>query len=72
MPTTTDDLENILPIEVFIDNTPETDLDYPSKILCDSPFTWDKGLRFDKKLGIVNKETMEKVKEAWKVTFDWE
>jgi hypothetical protein len=39
VPTTTDDLENILPVEVFINNTKETGLAYPSKILCDSPFT---------------------------------
>jgi mRNA-degrading endonuclease toxin of MazEF toxin-antitoxin module len=39
LPTTTEDLENILPVEVYIENTPETGLDYPSKILCDSPFT---------------------------------
>ena len=32
VPTTTDDLENILPVEVFIDNTPKTGLDYPSKV----------------------------------------
>ena len=39
LPTTTNDLENILPVEVFIKNTPESGLDEPSKILCDSPFT---------------------------------
>jgi len=39
LPLTTDDLENILLVEVFIKSTPETGLDYPSKIVCDSPFT---------------------------------
>ncbi|CAI2188333.1 4287_t:CDS:2 [Funneliformis geosporum] len=39
LPLTTDNLENILPAEVFIKNTKETGLDEPSKILCDSPFT---------------------------------
>jgi len=39
LPMTTDDLENILPVEVFINNTLKNGLDYPSKILCDSPFT---------------------------------
>jgi mRNA-degrading endonuclease toxin of MazEF toxin-antitoxin module len=39
LPMTTSDLENILPVEVLIKNSPETGLDYPSKILCDSPFT---------------------------------
>lgn len=71
VPTTTDDLENILPVEVYIENTPENGLDYPSKILCDSPFTWDKGLRFDKKIGTANKEIMEKVKAAWEIAFNW-
>lgn len=61
---TTDDLENILPVEVFINNIPETGLDYPSKVLCDSPFTWDKGLRFAKKIGTASPEIMEKVKKA--------
>ncbi|MCE8162979.1 MAG: type II toxin-antitoxin system PemK/MazF family toxin [Candidatus Moeniiplasma glomeromycotorum] len=72
LPTTTDDLENILLVEVYIENTPETGLDKPSKILCDSPFTWDKGIRFDKKLGEINQEIMEKVKKAWKIAFDSE
>lgn len=67
LPTTTDGLENISPIEIFIKNTPETGLDYPSKILCDSPFTWNKGLRFEKKLGVASKETMNKVKKAWQL-----
>jgi mRNA-degrading endonuclease toxin of MazEF toxin-antitoxin module len=39
LPMTTEDLENILPVEVLLKNTLETGLDYPSKILCDSPFT---------------------------------
>ena len=69
LPMTTDDLENILPVEVYLENTSETGLDKPSKILCDSPFTWNKGLRFDKRLGIVNKEIMEKVNKAWKLSF---
>jgi len=72
VPTTTDDLENILPVEVFIDNIPETGLDYPSKILCDSPFTWNKGMRFEEKLGVANKEIMKQVKRAWSIAFIWE
>lgn len=72
LPLTTDDPKNVLPVEVFIDSTPETGLDCPSKILCDSPFTWDKGLRFDKKLGTVNKKIMQQVKKAWQIAFDWD
>ena len=72
LPTITDNLESILPVEVYIDNTSESGLDCPSKILCDSPFTWDKGLRFKRKLGTVNKKIMEQVKKAWKIAFAWE
>ena len=67
LPTTTDGLENISPVEVFIKNSSKTGLNYPSKILCDSPFTWDKRLRFDKKLGVASKETMKKVKKTWQL-----
>ena len=71
LPITTDDLDNILPVEVFVNNVPEAGLDYPSKILCDSPFTWDKRLRFKKKLGAASKETMAEVKKAWEIAFAW-
>jgi hypothetical protein len=40
--------------------------------LCDSPFTWDKGIRFEKKLGIVSPEIMAKVKIVWQIAFNWE
>ena len=70
LPLTTDDLDDILIVEVFIQNTPETGLDKPSKILCDSPFTWEKGLRFKKKLGVVSPEMMERVKKTFKVAFN--
>ena len=72
LPLTTDDLENILPVQIFIKSTPETGLDEPSKILCDSPFAWDKGIRFEKRLGKVSKGIMEEVKIAWKIAFDSE
>jgi len=72
LPMATEDLGNILPVEVLVKNTSETGLDYPSKILCDSPFTWNKGLRFEKKLGTVSKEVMKKCEKAWKIAFDWE
>jgi len=72
LPLTTVELDNILPVEVFIKNTKENGLDEPSKILCDSPFTWDKGIRFKERLGVVSKEIMQKVKIAWSIAFDWE
>jgi mRNA-degrading endonuclease toxin of MazEF toxin-antitoxin module len=62
--TTTDDLENIQLFEVFIENTPENGLVEPSKIILNHPFTLFKKLRLEKKLGIVNREIMEKVKSA--------
>ncbi|WNE39990.1 MAG: hypothetical protein GBAus27B_000057 [Mycoplasmataceae bacterium] len=49
LPLSTDDLEHISLTEVFISNTPENGLDYPSKIQCESPFTWNKGIRFENK-----------------------
>ncbi|RIA79113.1 hypothetical protein C1645_841490 [Glomus cerebriforme] len=64
LPLTTDDLKKFLPVEVYIENTPTTGLDKPSKILCDSPFTWNKGIRFKKRLGVVSKEIIEKVKRT--------
>nr|CAG8593607.1 12470_t:CDS:2 [Entrophospora candida] len=61
---TTDDLENVKLFEVFIQNTPETGLDEPSKIVLNNPFTIFKELRLEKHLGVVSREVMEKVKIA--------
>jgi hypothetical protein len=61
---TTDDLENVQLFEVFIQNTPETGLDEPSKIVLNHPFTIFKELRLEKRLGVVSREIMEKVKVA--------
>ena len=68
-PLTTNNVEKVELFEVFIKNTPETGLDYPSKILLNYPFTLDKELRLEKKLGVVNKEIMEKAKKAWGFAF---
>jgi len=74
VPITTEDIENIGPFEVFIQNTPETGLKYPSKVQFIFPMTIDKELRLvDKQcLGLANRETMEKAKSAWKVAFEVE
>ena len=71
-PITTEDIENIGPFEVFIQNTPETGLKYPSKVQFIFPMTIDKELRLvDKqRLGEASKEVMEKSKQALKVAFD--
>jgi hypothetical protein len=69
---TTNVVKNIQPFEVHIENTPETGLDYPSKILVGYSFTIYKELRLIKKLGIVSKEIMTRVKTALRITFDLE
>lgn len=61
---TTEDLENVQLFEVFIENTPETGLDQPSKIVLNHPFTVFKKLRLEKCLGMVGREVMKKVREA--------
>jgi PemK-like, MazF-like toxin of type II toxin-antitoxin system len=69
---TTDDLENVRLFEVFIKNTPESGLDEPSKIVLNHPFTVFRELRLEKYLGVASRETMEKVKVAWKIAFNSE
>ncbi len=69
---TTDELENVRLFEVFIQNTPENGLAEPSKIVLNRPFTVFGELRLEKRLGIVDRETMEKVKKAWNIAFDVE
>lgn len=53
-PITTDDLEKIRPVEVYIKNTSENGLDEPSKIQINYPFTANKKLRLAEYLGIAN------------------
>jgi len=72
VPLTTDEVEKVKLFEVFIQNTPETGLDYPSKILLNYPFTLDKELRLGEKMGAASLEIMEKVKEAWGFAFVWD
>lgn len=72
IPMTTKDVENVRLVEVFVKNTPETGLDYPSKLQFNYPRTIDKELRLIEKLGIADKEVMEKAKAAWKIAFDTE
>ena len=69
---TTDDLENIQLFEVFIKNIPETGLDEPSKIVFNHPFTVFRKLRLEKRLGVADREVIEKAKSAWKIAFDVE
>lgn len=63
---TTDETGRVRTFEVFIENTPETGLDEPSKICCNYLHTVNKKLRLieKKRLGVVSSEILEKVKEA--------
>jgi mRNA-degrading endonuclease toxin of MazEF toxin-antitoxin module len=74
VPITTDNVEIIEPFEVFIESTPETGLDYPSKVQFIYPMTVDKELRLvdGKRLGVLSERVMEKAIEAWRVAFDTE
>ena len=72
VPMTTDNVKIVEPFEVFIENTPETGLDYPSKIQFIFPMTIDKELRLEKHLGVADEEIMERAKNAWKIAFEWE
>jgi len=68
----TEDIENIEPFEVFIENIPETGLDKPSKICCNYLHTINKKLRLidKKRIGVVSPEVMKKVKKALKMTLN--
>jgi len=68
---TTKDVETVEPFEVFVKNTKETGLDYPSKLKFNYPRTVDRE-RLKERLGKANREIMEKAKKAWKVAFDVE
>ena len=71
VPITTEDINNVEPLEVFINNSPETGLDYPSKLQFNYPFTVDRE-RLKEHLGVVSREVMEKAKKAWRIAFDTE
>lgn len=75
IPMTTKDVENVRLVEVFIKNTKESGLDYPSKLQFNYPRTIDKELRLIEKLGIADEEVMKRAIEAWKIAFnteDWQ
>ena len=63
VPITTEDIKNIEPFEVFIENTPETGLDYPSKIQFIYPFTIDRE-RLKEHLGVLSRKRIGEVKKA--------
>jgi len=64
VPFTTDKLESIKLVEVYIKNTRETGLDEPSKVQLNYPFNVDKELRLVEYLGKISRENMSKIKKA--------
>ena len=71
IPLTTEDIENIEPFEVFVKNTPETGLDYPSKLQFNYPRTVDRA-RLKEHLGVVSKKMIRELRKAWQIAFDSE
>ncbi|WNE41968.1 MAG: hypothetical protein AD073_000303 [Mycoplasmataceae bacterium] len=72
VPITTQDLEFIEKFEVLINNNIENGLNFPSKILFDSPRTLNRHLRLRKRLGKVNKEIIVKGINSWLTAFNTE
>lgn len=71
-PFTSDEIKEIADYEVFVENTKETGLDKPSKVLLQRIKAVEKELRLIDYLGKVDKETMKKVNEALKTVLDLE
>ena len=67
----TEDIENIEPFEVFVKNTEETGLDYPSKLQFNYPRTVDRK-RLKEHLGVIVRKRIRELKGAWQVAFDSE
>jgi len=68
---TTEDIKTIEPFEVFVKNTPETGLDYPSKLQFNYPRTVDRA-RLKEHLGVVNRKMIRELRKAWQIAFDSE
>jgi len=71
IPLTTEDIENIEPFEVFVKNTKENGLDYPSKLQFSYPRTVDRE-RLKEHLGVLNRKFIGELRKAWQVAFDSE
>ena len=71
-PFTSDEIEEVADYEVLVENTKETGLDKPSKVLLQRIKAVEKELRLIDCLGVVNGKTMEKVKEGLKIVLDLE
>jgi len=71
IPLTTEEIENTEPFEVFVKNTPENGLDYPSKLQFNYPRTVDRE-RLKEHLGVLSSKMIEELKKAWQIAFDSE
>jgi len=71
IPLTTEDIENIEPFEVFVKNTSENGLKYPSKLQFNYPRTVDRA-RLKEYLGVLDRKFIGELKKAWKIAFDSE
>jgi mRNA-degrading endonuclease toxin of MazEF toxin-antitoxin module len=71
IPLTTEDIENIEPFEVYVENTKESGLEYPSKLQFNYPRTVDRA-RLKEHLGVLNSKKISELKRAWKTAFDSE
>jgi mRNA-degrading endonuclease toxin of MazEF toxin-antitoxin module len=63
IPLTTEDIENIEPFEVYVENSKETGLDYPSKLQLNYPRTIDRE-RLKEHLGVVDGKRIGELKRA--------
>lgn len=71
IPLTTEDIENTEPFEVFVKNTKENGLDYPSKLQLNYPRTVDRE-RLKGHLGILSSKRIGELRKAWQFAFDSE
>ena len=71
-PFTSDEINEVADYEVFVENTKETGLDKPSKILLQRIKAVEKELRLVDYLGVLDQEIMKEVEKALKTVLDLE
>jgi mRNA-degrading endonuclease toxin of MazEF toxin-antitoxin module len=60
---TTEDISQIEPFEVYVENSKENGLDYPSKLQFNYPRTVDRA-RLKEHLGVLNRKFIGELKKA--------
>jgi mRNA-degrading endonuclease toxin of MazEF toxin-antitoxin module len=63
IPFTTEDIENIEPFEVLIQNSPENGLDKISKLQLNNPRVIDR-IRLKKHLGVLSNQRIKELQQA--------